>query len=98
MSPDLSAYTALLGVDVETVKKVFASWGPGKFDALLNLDGKAFRPDGKSAATLIPEAFGHAGHNQHTWKCYPFGRCWRPRQQPQQGGISRVNSFFFVTV
>ena len=67
MSPDLSAYTALLGVDVETVKKVLASWGPGKFDALLNLDGKAFRPDGKSAATLIPEAFGHAGHNQHTW-------------------------------
>ena len=98
MSPDLSAYTALLGVDVETVTKVLASWGPGKFDALLNLDGKAFRPDGKSAATLIPEAFGHAGHNQHTWKCYPFGRCWRPRQQPQQGGISRVNSFFFVTV
>ena len=29
MSPDLSAYTALLGVDVETVKKVLASWGPG---------------------------------------------------------------------
>ncbi len=67
MSPDLSAYTALLGVDVEAVKKVLASWGPGKFDALLNLDGKAFRPDGKSAATLIPEAFGHAGHTLHTW-------------------------------
>jgi cytochrome c peroxidase len=25
------------------------------------------RPDGKSGATLIPEAFGHAGHNLHTW-------------------------------
>ncbi len=25
------------------------------------------RPDGKPAATLIPEAFGHAGHNLHTW-------------------------------
>jgi hypothetical protein len=31
------------------------------------LDGKAFRPDGKSAATLIPPAFGLAGVNLHTW-------------------------------
>jgi hypothetical protein len=54
-------------VDVATVRKVLASWGPGKFDALLNMDGKAFRPDGKSAATLIPEAFGHAGGNNATW-------------------------------
>jgi hypothetical protein len=67
LAPDLSAYTQLLGVDEATVKKVFASWGPGKFDALLNLDGKAFRPDGKPAATLIPAAFGLAGVNQHTW-------------------------------
>src|SRR5688500_1446947 len=67
MAPDLSAFTDLLNTDEATVKKVLASWGPGKFDALLNLDGKAFRPDGKSAATLIPEAFGHAGHNLHTW-------------------------------
>jgi hypothetical protein len=67
MAPDLSVYEHLLGVDNATVKKVLASWGPGKFDAELNLDGKAFRPDGKSAATLIPEAFGHAGHNLHTW-------------------------------
>jgi cytochrome c peroxidase len=56
-----------LNTDVATVKKVLASWGPGKYDAELNLDGKAFRPDGKSGATLIPEAFGHAGHNLHTW-------------------------------
>jgi hypothetical protein len=67
MAPDLSAYTKMLNVDEATVKKVLASWGPGKFDAELNLDGKAFRPDGKSAATLIPEAYGHAGHNLHTW-------------------------------
>jgi hypothetical protein len=67
MAPDLSALTKMLGVDEATVKKVLASWGPGKFDAELNLDGKAFRPDGKPAATLIPEAFGHAGHNLHTW-------------------------------
>jgi hypothetical protein len=67
MSPDLTPVSKLLDVDVATVKKVLASWGPGKYDAELNLDGKAFRPDGKSAATLIPEAFGHAGHNLHTW-------------------------------
>jgi hypothetical protein len=67
MAPNLKPLTDALGVDIATVKKVLASWGPGKFDALLNLDGKAFRPDGKSAATLIPEAFGHAGHTLHTW-------------------------------
>ena len=67
MAPDLSAFTTLLGVDEATVKKVLASWGPGKFDAELNLDGKAFRPDGKPAATLIPPAFGMAGINLHTW-------------------------------
>src|SRR6185503_5246309 len=44
LAPDLSAYTKLLGVAEATVKKVLASWGPGKFDAELNLDGKAFRP------------------------------------------------------
>jgi hypothetical protein len=67
MAPNLKPLTDALGVDVTTVKKVLASWGPGKFDAELNLDGKAFRPDGKTAATLIPEAFGHAGENLHTW-------------------------------
>src|SRR5688572_6956025 len=63
----LKPYVDLLGVDEATVRKVLASWGPGKFDAQLTLDGKAFRPDGKSAATLIPPAFGLAGVNQHTW-------------------------------
>ena len=67
LAPDLSVFTKLLRVDESTVKKVLASWGPGKFDAELNLDGKAFRPDGKSAATLIPPAFGMAGVNLHTW-------------------------------
>lgn len=67
LAPDTSALTQLLGVDEPTLKKVLASWGPGKFDAELNLDGKAFRPDGKPAATLIPPAFGMAGVNNHTW-------------------------------
>jgi hypothetical protein len=67
LAPDLSAVASLLGVDEDTVRKVLASWGPGKFDAELFLDGKAFRPDGGSAATLIPPAFGLAGVNLHTW-------------------------------
>ena len=67
LAPDLSAVDNLLGVDDATTRKVLASWGPGKFDAELFLDGKAFRPDGKSAATLIPPAFGLAGVNLHTY-------------------------------
>ncbi len=67
LAPDLSPFTSALGVDAATVRKVLMSWGPGKFDAELNLDGKAFRPDGKPAATLIPPAFGLAGVGLHTW-------------------------------
>jgi hypothetical protein len=67
LSPNLQPFATLLGVDVPTVRSVLASWGPGKFDAELILDGKAFRPDGRSAATLIPPAFGLAGVNLHTW-------------------------------
>ena len=61
LAPNLKPFTDLLGVDVETVKKVLGSWGPGRYDALLNKDGKAFGPDGKQAGTLIPPAFGLAG-------------------------------------
>ena len=67
LAPDLSAVATLLGVDQATVRQVVMSWGPGKFDAELLLDGKAFRPDGKPAATLIPPAFGLAGMSLHTW-------------------------------
>ena len=66
-APDLSAFANLLGTSEETVRSVLRSWGPGKFDAELVLDGKAFRPDGKTAATLLPPAFGLAGVNLHTW-------------------------------
>jgi hypothetical protein len=75
LAPDLSALTDLLEVDVPTVKKVLAAWGPGKFDAELILDGKGFRPDGKTAATLIPPAYGLAGVNLHTytgWGSVPY--------------------------
>jgi hypothetical protein len=66
-APDLSALTGLLGVDDATVRTVLNSWGPGKFDAALLLDGKAFRPDEASAATLLPPAYGLAGVDGHTY-------------------------------
>jgi len=67
-APGSASFLAnLLGVSESTVLAVLHSWGPGKFDAELLLDGKAFRPDGGPAATLIPPAFGMAGVNQHTW-------------------------------
>jgi cytochrome c5/mono/diheme cytochrome c family protein len=74
-APDLSTVAALLQVDQATVRAVANSWGPGRFDAELFLDGKPFRPDGKTAATLIPPAFGLAGMNQHTytgWGSVPY--------------------------
>src|SRR5688572_13691414 len=77
LSPDLSPFETLLGVDRDTVLAVLNSWGPGKFDAELVLDGKAFNPQqvtngvvtgtNVSGATLIPPAFGLAGVNLHTW-------------------------------
>lgn len=95
LAPDLSVLNSLLGVPDATTRQVLASWGPGKFDAELLLDGKAFAPSGRSAATLIPPAFGLAGVNLHTWtgwgsvahwnafvanlEMHGKGRFWDPR-------------------
>lgn len=68
LAPNLDPFADFLGVDEATVRKVLRSWGPGHFDAELFLDGKAFRPDGKTtSAVLIPPAFGLSGVNLHTW-------------------------------
>jgi hypothetical protein len=76
LAPNLKPFTDLLDADADTVKKVLASWGPGRFDAELDKDGKAFRPDGKQAGTLIPPAFGLAGVNLHTWTGYGSVPYW----------------------
>src|SRR5262249_31549921 len=99
-APDLSALVNLLsvtqpGITQQQVRMVLSQWGPGRFDAELSLDGKGFRPDGKTAATLIPPAFGLAGVNLHTWtgwgsvphwnafvanlEMHGKGRFWDPR-------------------
>ena len=67
LAPNLQPFANLLGVDEETVRKVLNSWGPGKFDAAMTLDGEVFNPISESSsAVLIPPAFGLAGVNLHT--------------------------------
>lgn len=81
-APNLQPVVDLLrladpGITASQVRAVLNSWGPGKFDAELFLDGKAFNPqqitNGVVTATnvpgavLIPNARGLAGHNLHTW-------------------------------
>jgi mono/diheme cytochrome c family protein len=82
-APNLAPFQQLLGVDRAAVEKVLKSWGPGKYDAELDKDGKGFRPDGKSAATVLPAAFGLAGVNLHTYNGW--------------GGISYWNAYVAVT-
>jgi hypothetical protein len=72
LAPSVQPFVDLLrlaipGITDADVRKVLLSWGPGKFDAELTLDGKAMQPNGTSAAVLIPPAFGLAGVNLHTW-------------------------------
>src|SRR5213082_3351649 len=89
LAPNLKPLVDLLGVDEPTVRKVLASWGPGKYDAELNVDGKAFRPDGKTAATLIPAAFGLAGVNLHTytgWGSVPYWNAYVANTQMYGNG------------
>jgi len=81
-APNMQPFVDLLSVviptiDAATVRAVLGSWGPGKFDAELLFDGKAVNPQqitngvitgtNVPGATLLPNAFGLAGVNQHTW-------------------------------
>lgn len=83
IAPDLGPFTSLLGADDATVRKVLKSWGPGKYDAELDKDGKHTRPDGKSGATVIPAAFGLVGQNLHTYNGW--------------GGVPYWNAYVAVT-
>lgn len=67
LAPNLRPLTDRLGIGEADLKKALLAWGPGKYDAEILHDGKAFRPDGRTAATLLPAAFGQAGVNNHTY-------------------------------
>jgi hypothetical protein len=67
LAPNLQPLTDRLEISADELKEALLAWGPGKYDAQLLHDGKAFRPDGKTAATLLPAAFGLAGVNNHTY-------------------------------
>lgn len=67
LAPTLQPFVDVLGVDEATVRTVLDAWGPGRYDAMLILDGQGFRPDGATAAVLLPAAFGLAGVNLHTY-------------------------------
>jgi hypothetical protein len=89
LAPDLSPFANALQVDEPTVRTVLQSWGPGKFDAELLMDGQAFRPDGKSAATLLPAAFGLGGVNLHTytgWGSVPYWNAFVANLEMQGSG------------
>jgi hypothetical protein len=90
MAPKLTPFSTALGVSDETVRQVLHSWGPGKYDAELLLDGKAIRPDGKPAATLLPAAFGLTGVNLHTytgWGSVPYWNAFVANTQMQGMGV-----------
>jgi cytochrome c5 len=57
----------MLHVDEPTLRNVLGRWGPGKFNAVLFVDGKALRPDKTVAANLLPAAFGLKGVDLTTY-------------------------------
>ena len=90
LSPDLSTIAEAVDVDQGVVRQVLVSWGPGKFDASLLLDGKALRPDGTTGAVLIPPAFGLGGVNLHTWTGWGSISYWNALvANLEMGGVGR---------
>ena len=102
-APDLSVLNQLLGTSDEQTREVLTSWGPGKFDAELVLDGQ-------NSPTLIPPAFGLAGVNLATWtgwgsvthwngfvanlEMHGVGRFWDPRlNDATQFPVAAANGF-----
>ncbi len=77
-SPNLAAFASILGTTADVLTTTLNSWGPGKFDAFIILDGKTARPDGGPAATLIPALFDVRGLGLVTWNGYGSLATWLP--------------------
>jgi mono/diheme cytochrome c family protein len=89
LAPNVAPFANALQVDEAIVRQVLLSWGPGKFDAELLMDGKAFLPDGQSAATLLPPAFGLGGVILHTytgWGSVPYWNAFVANLEMQGSG------------
>jgi len=78
-APNLTPIANLLGTTPEVVRAVLGTWGPGKFDAHLLLDGQTSRPGGGSAAVVLPATFGLGGVDRATYEGW--------------GGIAHWNAF-----
>lgn len=59
-TPGVGALAMSLGVTTAQAKTILSSWGPGKYDARLNLDGESF-------PVLIPPAYGLADVELETY-------------------------------
>ncbi len=83
LAPNLGPMAQAVHKDETTLRRILRSWGPGKYDAELNIDGKAFQPNGRSAAILIPPAYGLSGQNLHTYEGW--------------GGVPYWNAYVAIT-
>ncbi len=61
LSDNVQAVAELLTVPEATLRSILAQWGPGRYNAVVFLDGKATTPDGQIATNLIPAAYGMQG-------------------------------------
>jgi hypothetical protein len=90
LAPNISPLANALQVDEATVRQVLQSWGPGKFDAELLMDGRAVNPaTGQTAPTLLPAAFGLSGVNLHTytgWGSVPYWNAFVANLEMQGSG------------
>jgi hypothetical protein len=90
LAPKRKIIADRLGIKEKDLVKALSAWGPGKYDAELQEDGKAFQPNGKSAATLLPAAFGLAGVNLHTytgWGSIPYWNAYVAITQMHGKGV-----------
>jgi hypothetical protein len=89
LAPNLQPMARAVRKDEASLRRILASWGPGKYDAELNIDGRAFQPSGRSAATVMPAAFGLSGQNLHTyegWGGVPYWNAYVANTQMHGSG------------
>jgi len=89
LSPNLMPLAQILLTDETTLRDALKTWGPGRFDPALVLDGKLARPDKKPAAVLIPPTFGLAGLTRTASSGLGSVGHWASFASPRAGGSIR---------